>query len=325
MAVSGSITLVSVTSTTITVSWYITGTNNFAEVYVTGNGQNLLGFDGGFGATSPVSGSATVTGLSPSTAYTFTWGALDGTGATGGASYSFSTSAVAPPVWIDNTIFRFAPKNGDYFDVTGSAVGVSATNNPTYSVIGGSLPPGIFLNSSTGAITGVATTLGIYNFTVRALNADGSITADLTIEVILAFSIGITGFGSITENSFTFTFLADNTENNNSASLSFSSSPAATIETPSPSTIAGGAVGNQTLSVTGLSPGTSYAVTATMSSGGDTDTDTQTVVTLSPDGIMHVKVNGVWKVINVYVKVDGAWKRGTVYAKDNGVWKVTKR
>jgi hypothetical protein len=325
MAVSGSITLVSVTSTTITVSWNITGTNNFTELYVTGNGQNLLGFDGGFGANSPVSGSATVTGLSPTSAYTFTWGAQDGTNATGRASYSFSTSASAPPVWIDNTIFGFAPKNGDYYDVTGSAVGVSATNNPTYSVIGGSLPPGISLNPSTGAITGVATTLGTYNFTVRALNADGSDTVALSIQVILAFAIGITSVGSITENSFTFTFLADNTENSNSASLSFSSSPAATIQTPSPSTIAGGGIGNETLSVTGLSPGTSYTITASMSSGGDTATDTETVITLSPDGVMHVKVSGAWKVVNVYVKVNGAWKRGTVYAKNNGVWKVAKR
>ena len=325
MAVSGSITLVSVTSTTITVSWNITGTNNFTEVYVTGNGQNLLGFDGGFGANSPVSGSATVTGLSPTSAYTFTWGAQDGTGATGGASYSFSTSASAPPVWIDNTIFGFAPKNGDYYDVTGSAVGVSATNNPTYSVIGGSLPPGISLNSSTGAITGVATTLGTYNFTVRALNADGSDTVALSIQVILAFSIAFGNITNITETSFSFGYLATNEDNGSSANVSFSISPSGTIELPTSFTVGAGGINNGTRTVTGLSPGTSYTITASMSSGGDTATDTETVITLSPDGVMHVKVSGAWKVVNVYVKVNGAWKRGTVYAKNNGVWKVAKR
>ena len=282
MTVSGSITKTGSTSSSISVSWNITGTNNFSEVYVTGNGQNLLGFDGGFGATSPVSGSATVTGLSPSTAYTFTWGALDGTGAEGFGSYSFSTDAAPPPppppVWTDNTIFGFASKNGlyQYSD------GVSATNSPTYSVFSGSLPPGISLNSSTGAITGTATSLGTYNFVIRATNESGFVSASLSIQVILAFSIGFGNITNITQTSFSFGYLATNEDNGSSANVSFSISPSGTISTPTSFTVNAGAVDSGTRNVTGLSPATTYTLTATMTSGGDTATATQIVTTATP-------------------------------------------
>jgi hypothetical protein len=280
MTVSGSITKTGSTSTSISVSWYITGDSNFAEIYVNGNGQNLLGFDGGFGASSPVSGSATVTGLSPSTSYTFNWGAIDGTSAEGLGSYSFSTDAAppppSPPAWTDNTIFGTAFKNVAYSD------GVSATNSPTYSVVSGSLPPGISLNSSTGAITGTATSVGTYNFTVRATNESGFVSASLSLQVILPFSITFVNITNITQNSFSFGYLATNEDNGSSANVSFSISPSGTISTPTSFTVVAGGINDGTRNVTGLSPGTTYTVTATMTSGGDTLTDTEIVTTASP-------------------------------------------
>ena len=42
----------------------------------------------------------------------------------------------------------------------------------TYSISAGALPPGLTLNASTGAITGIPTTAGTYNFTVRAVDPD---------------------------------------------------------------------------------------------------------------------------------------------------------
>jgi hypothetical protein len=284
MAVTGSISFVSSTTTSITVSWFInTTTSSFVEAGGTGAGQTL--FDYPFGASKPISGSATVSGLSPGTAYDFSWYAQDSEEIQGG-SYSFSTqSGPAPffppsfpsaPVWTDNTVFEFAGKNQSYSD------GVSATNSPTYSVISGSLPPGISLNSSTGAITGTATTVGTYNFTVQAANGGGSITAALSIQVIVSFSIGIGNITNVTENSFVFGYLATNEENASSANVSFSISPAGTISPPTSFVVNAGAVDSGTRTVTGLSAATTYTLTLSMSSGGDTVTDTEFVTTATP-------------------------------------------
>src|SRR6185437_2586506 len=48
----------------------------------------------------------------------------------------------------------------------------------TFSVIGGALPPGLTLNTSTGALTGTPTTVGIYNFTIQV--ADSTAAAGST-------------------------------------------------------------------------------------------------------------------------------------------------
>lgn len=65
--------------------------------------------------------------------------------------------------------------------------GVAVTAGPTvtYSIFSGSLPPGVSLNSSTGAITGTPTTAGTYNFVVRATNGSNETinTNTLTITV----------------------------------------------------------------------------------------------------------------------------------------------
>lgn len=95
MAISGSITKVSSTTTSITVSWNVTtNSSGFAEVYVTGAGQTLYE---GSGVGKPVTGTATVSSLSPGTAYTFSFGGIDNFNQTGGQSYSFSTDSAPPP------------------------------------------------------------------------------------------------------------------------------------------------------------------------------------------------------------------------------------
>ena len=68
------------------------------------------------------------------------------------------------------------------------SVSVSATSATAYAIQSGSLPGGLSLNTSTGAITGTesgATTDTTYNFTIRATDAEAQ-TADR------AFSIDIT-------------------------------------------------------------------------------------------------------------------------------------
>jgi hypothetical protein len=55
----------------------------------------------------------------------------------------------------------------------------------SYSVLTGSLPSGVSLNTSTGAITGTVSSAADYSFTIRATNTYGSVDQ--------AFSGTITG------------------------------------------------------------------------------------------------------------------------------------
>jgi hypothetical protein len=66
---------------------------------------------------------------------------------------------------------------------------VEALGDPAYSVVAGSLPPGLDLSSG-GLLDGTPTTLGEYNFTVRATNDFGwsNRVFDLVIGVVPAFS-----------------------------------------------------------------------------------------------------------------------------------------
>jgi hypothetical protein len=185
MAVSGSITKTGSTTTSISVSWSITSTaanpGAFSEIYVNGAGTNLYE---GYGVNKPVEGSATVSGLAAGTAYTFTFGAIDALGGTGGTSYSFSTDAAPsnPPVWTDQTLGGFQAGVA-YSD------SVSATNSPTYSLISGALPTGI--SRSGGALSGTPTVGGqSYSFTLQASNVDGSVTAAFSGTVAAAPTAG---------------------------------------------------------------------------------------------------------------------------------------
>jgi len=136
------------------------------------------------GGTSSVSGSATVSGLSAGTSYSFSMTATSASG-TDTRSYSFSTEAVVtnPPAWTDNALGGFQVGVA-YSD------GVSATNSPTYSVSAGSLPAGVSLNTSTGAVTGTPTTAGSYSFTLRAANGDGAVTQAFSGTVAAAPTAG---------------------------------------------------------------------------------------------------------------------------------------
>jgi hypothetical protein len=59
------------------------------------------------------------------------------------------------------------------------------TPNYTYSIISGSLPPGLTLNGSTGVISGTPTTAGTYQFTSKVVDSKGkSDTAICTIQVV---------------------------------------------------------------------------------------------------------------------------------------------
>src|SRR5208283_1532953 len=55
----------------------------------------------------------------------------------------------------------------------------------TFSITSGSLPPGLTLNTSTGAITGTPTTAGTYNFTAQVVDSKGS-TATASCSIVVS-------------------------------------------------------------------------------------------------------------------------------------------
>jgi len=97
-----------------------------------------------------------------------------------------STTATATKVFtvVQVPTFTYAPtinaKKGKALKVAPTIAGYPA---PTFSILTGSLPPGLSLNASTAAITGTPTTTGTYPFTVRGSNSAGNTDRSTTIVV----------------------------------------------------------------------------------------------------------------------------------------------
>jgi hypothetical protein len=90
---------------------------------------------------------------------------------------------------------------GSQYTQQANSYTVSATNSPTYSVVVGSLPSGLTLNSGSGVISGTAAagaspnyTTQTYNFTVRATNGGGSVDRAFSILIRSRFE----GFQCVT-------------------------------------------------------------------------------------------------------------------------------
>lgn len=65
--------------------------------------------------------------------------------------------------------------------------GVSANNTSSYAIASGSLPPGLSLNTSSGAITGTPTQQGSFTFVITASGGGGSTgSGNLTIQIFPA-------------------------------------------------------------------------------------------------------------------------------------------
>ena len=111
--------------------------------------------------------------------YTFTITATDGLGFVGVRAY---TLIVAPP-----TLVLVSPiGNGAVGSPYSQSLVVTGGTAPyTYSLAGGQLPPGLTLNPTTGALSGVPTTSGTYTVTIIATDANGATgTFAQTIEVV---------------------------------------------------------------------------------------------------------------------------------------------
>jgi hypothetical protein len=115
------------------------------------------------------------------------------TNTTGTADRSFSLTVNPPaPVFSDQSIVDKAARNIAYQDqVVASDAGYGIASPTTaYSIFSGALPPGLTLNTSTGVIgrttapTQAPTTVGTYQFVIRATNVTGSTNTGTLIIVV---------------------------------------------------------------------------------------------------------------------------------------------
>jgi Putative Ig domain len=103
----------------------------------------------------------------------------------------FLTSAAVSgtPVWPS-----FAMANGTVGIAYSQSWDLAPALTPTtYSVVSGSLPPGLALNNITadqGSLTGTPTTVGTYTFTIRATNSLGTADKSFTITISAAAAGG---------------------------------------------------------------------------------------------------------------------------------------
>jgi hypothetical protein len=133
---------------------------------------------GSSGQTGGLSASGNVISGTPNTVGTanFTIRA-DNSGSIADRTFSITINP-ALPIYSDSTVASTAIVGTAYSD------SVSASEAASYSVFSGSLPGGLSLNTSTGAITGTPTTPGVFTFVIRATNVTGSAnTGTLTITV----------------------------------------------------------------------------------------------------------------------------------------------
>ncbi|MDR0315492.1 MAG: putative Ig domain-containing protein [Treponema sp.] len=176
------------TAPTITTTTLTGGTADTAysqTLTATGDAPITWSLDGGTtlpvgldlaGTTGVISGTPTTQGMS-----TFTVKATNAAGnATKALSITIAPAPVAPAITTE------ALANGDV-QTPYSQTLVATGTAPTWSLDGGTtLPAGLSLAGTTGVISGTPTTAGTSTFTVKASNAAGSDTKELSITIAAA-------------------------------------------------------------------------------------------------------------------------------------------
>lgn len=118
-------------------------------------------------ATGAITG--TPADIIPNTTYNFTIQASDGNSIST-RNFSITINDIGPVWQTAGTLSKFS-KDTPYTQA------LSATDDngiESYSIVSGSLPIGLFLNSSTGVISGTATSDTSATFTIRAIDAGGN-------------------------------------------------------------------------------------------------------------------------------------------------------
>lgn len=232
-----------------TSGWNVTGTGQLSS-NTTLNGKDFAGSASGSGITTTAVSSFTLSGLSIANGQSFglTWVTTDVTGSDNCVSidnFSIATSAtVAPPVASNGSTTGTVGTTFTTFNLS-----TLATNSPTsYTQTGGTLPPGLSLNTTSGAITGTPTAAGSYSINFTASNSGGTSAA-----ATLGFTIA-KGNQTITFNTLTAVVYGTSpgtltATSSSGLAVSFSSANT-TVATVSGSTISYLAVGSSNITAT---------------------------------------------------------------------------
>lgn len=128
--------------------------------------------------------SGTPSGISSNTTYTFTVSVTDSANSTISRSFSITINSIVSWNTPAGSIGTVNPDVTSVFSFTLSATALS--NTISYSISSGSLPTGLSLNSSTGVISGTASTVGVdttSTFTVTA--SDGTAFSDRPFNILV--------------------------------------------------------------------------------------------------------------------------------------------
>ena len=123
-------------------------------------------------STGAITGTPTTYGT-----FNFTAKVVDSTGSAAGTTTANCSIVIAPPA----ITLACATSTGQVGVAYSSALVATGGVPPyTFSIVSGSLPPGLTLNPSTGAITGTPTTYGTFNFTAKVVDSTGSAAGTTT-------------------------------------------------------------------------------------------------------------------------------------------------
>ena len=250
----------------------INGCCNFANAYNQNPATSSLALtnDGSYSLFVPMAE------LAPNNSEEFSW--YYAAGSTAAIATVVNQVAQAAASWDDQTIVTTALNGSSYAD----QVSAGGTGTITYAVTNGySLPPGLTLNTSSGAITGTPTTNGNYTFRITATSVSGSTSSTVTTPD-LALTVGQSP--ALASNTLTETMQLGQSY---SASVTASGFPAPTYSLASGSLPAGLTLNSSTGAITGT-PNTmanySFAIRATnvFAPSGVTLVTTSASVTAAP-------------------------------------------
>jgi hypothetical protein len=119
-------------------------------------------------STGTISGTPTVSGT-----FSYTVTVKDAAGNTGTVNCSVTVMPPPPPPLTLNCVSPPAGQVGSGYSFSVSVSGGVAPY--TFSIVGGSLPPGLTLDTSTGVISGTPSSEGTFNFTVKVVDSVGNV------------------------------------------------------------------------------------------------------------------------------------------------------